>query len=119
MKLELRLDAETVSPREDLTGHVLVLEGGASRLLTVSARFCERSPSFGAVSFGSVVAVHEGALVAGEAVPFRWTVPEWAPPGVLGAHGELFWELEAHSDERGFDTRATGRFEVAPAPAPV
>ena len=119
MKLELRLDGDPVAAHEDLTGHVLVVEGGSSRSLTVTARFCERSPSFGAVAFSSVVAVHEGDLATGQAVEFRWRLPAWAPPGVKGARGELFWELEAHSDERGLDTRVTRRFEVVPARAPV
>jgi hypothetical protein len=114
VKLELRLDRDVVTAGDVLAGTVLVLEGGPSRALTLTARFCERSPSFFTVVFAESVPLHEGDLMTGEAFPFALRLPGDATPGVKGKHGELFWEVEAVSDERGLDTLASSRFEVAP-----
>ncbi|MDQ3874252.1 MAG: hypothetical protein M3322_01690 [Actinomycetota bacterium] len=56
--------------------------------------------------------LHERDLATGQDVPFRFVVPEGAPPSAKGEHRELFWEVEAVSDERGLDTRASRTFEV-------
>lgn len=113
MKLDIQLDAEIVAQGEELTGHVRVLEGGASRSLTLTMSFCERSPAFLTTPFSERGILFEGDLAGGQAVEFRYRLPDWARPGVKGKHGELFWQLEAVSDEPGFDTRCSRRFEVA------
>lgn len=114
MKLELRLDDDRVAPTQELAGHVLVREGGPSRSLTLTVRFCERSPTLLAIPFSTSTVLHEGDLATGQAVEFRWEIPAWATPGVKGKHGELFWELEAVSADPGLDTRVTRVFDVVP-----
>jgi hypothetical protein len=116
VKLELQLDADRVAPGEEVTGRVLVHEGGRSRALTLTVSFCESSPSYQSAPLSQSTVLHEGDLAAGQAVEFRCELPELAPPGVKGKHGELYWELEVVSDEPGFDTRARRRFEVVAAP---
>lgn len=112
MKLELRLDRDRVAPGEELTGDVVVVEGGESRALTLTVGFHERSPSFHEVPFGATGVLHEGELATGATIPFRYELPAWAAPGVEGRYGELFWEVEAASDDPGLDTRARARFDV-------
>jgi hypothetical protein len=117
VKLEIQLDADRVAPGQELTGHVLVLEGGPSRSLTLTVSFCERSPGYASVPFSRSGVLYEGDLATGQAVEFRYEMPESATPGVKGKHGELFWELEAASNEPGLDTRAHRVFEVTASPA--
>jgi hypothetical protein len=113
VKLALELDAQRVAPGEDVTGRVVVLEGGRSRSLTLKVSFRERSPTFLETPVGEAAVVHEGDLATGHAVEFRFTLPDGALPGVKGKHGELIRELEAVSDEPGLDTRVSRILEVA------
>ena len=112
MKLELRLDADRLARGAELSGHVLVLEGGRSRSLALTVSFCERSPGYLSVALSRRGVLHEGDLSTGQAVEFHYELPPDALPSVKGKHGELFWQLEAVSDEPGFDTRVTRVFEV-------
>jgi hypothetical protein len=112
VKLELRPEADRIAPGRELTGHVLVLEGGQSRSLTLTVRLCERSPGYLAIPISRTVILSGGDLATGQAVDFRCELPEDAPPSVKGRHGELFWELEAASDAPGFDVRASHGFVV-------
>lgn len=115
MKLDIQLDADRVAAGQELTGHVLVLEGGPSRSLMLTVSFRERSPGYLSTPFSSSGVLYEGDLATGQAVEFRYEMADWASPGVKGKHGELFWELEAVSDEPGLDTRVSRVFEVAPS----
>jgi len=65
VKLDIQLDAEIVAPGEELTGHVRVLEGGASRSLTLTVSFCERSPAFLTTPFSERSILFEGDLAGG------------------------------------------------------
>lgn len=114
MRLEIRLDEAKVAPGGELTGDVLVHEGGSSRALTLTLSFRERSPSFQAEPFSKGTVVHEGDLSTGETIAFRCAVPAWATPGVRGKDAELLWELEAVSDRPGLDARAPTAVEVRP-----
>jgi hypothetical protein len=95
-----------------LTGHVVVLEGGRARALTLGVRFYEQSPAHRFAPLDQSIVIHEGDLATGGAVPFRFRLPESALPGVKGGHCELFWELEVVADVQGQDARARRRFEV-------
>ena len=112
MKLALALDGEVVAPGERLTGRVEVSEGGKSRSLAVIVRFCGRSPSYVAVPFEDTRVVHQGKITAGQAVPVEYDVPESALPSVKSEHAELYWEIEAISDEPGLDSHASRVFRV-------
>lgn len=114
MKLSIVLDSEVVARGEKLSGLVNVEEGGESRSLTLTVRFCEQSPAYMAAPFSRSGVIHEGNLAAGEVVTFEYDVPEWAQPGVKSEHAELYWEVEAVSDQPGLDTHVRRRFEVAP-----
>jgi hypothetical protein len=113
VKLDVQLDADRVAPGQELSGHVLVLEGGRSRSLTLTVSFCEQSPGYLSVPFSQSGVLYEGDLATGQAVEFRCELPEAAPPSVKGEHGQLFWELEVVSHEPGLDTHARRVFDVA------
>jgi hypothetical protein len=113
VRLELELDRECVTPGEQLTGRVVVLEGGPSRSLSLTVRFCERSPQLESTAFSTNAVLHQGDLTTGQTLEFGCELPKDALPSVKGKVGELFWELEASSDEPGVDTQIRRRFEVA------
>jgi hypothetical protein len=112
VRLVLELDADRVAPGEEVRGRVLVVEGGRSRSLTLTLSFRERSPAYLETPFGDGGVLHEGDLAAGQALAFRIVLPDDALPSVKTSHGELFWELEAVSDEPGLDTRVSRTLEV-------
>ncbi|MDQ3822163.1 MAG: hypothetical protein M3321_02850 [Actinomycetota bacterium] len=116
MRLAIDLDAERVAVGEEVTGRVLVLEGGRSRSLTLTLSFRERSPAYLETPLGTAAVLHRGDLATGQAFEFRVELPAGALPSVHGKHGELFWEVEAASDEPGLDTRVSRRVEVTVAP---
>jgi len=116
-RLTLELDHARVAPGEQVTGTVAAPGGGSSRTVTVALRFCEQGGSFSAVAMsipGGVL--HQGELPAGWSARFAIAVPPDAPPGLRTPHGELWWEVEAVSDERGRDAVERRRVDVV-APA--
>jgi hypothetical protein len=116
VKLALELDAETVAAGEEVRGRVLVVvEGGGSRSLSLTLSFRERSPSYLETPFSDGGVLHQGDLATGQAIEFRFLLPSNALPSVKTRHGELFWELEAVSDEPGLNTRVSRTLEVAVA----
>ena len=115
MRLEIQLDADRASAGEKLSGQINVLEGGPSRSLALTISFRERSPGYEAVPFSDSGVLHEGDLRAGEAIDFHYSMPDWALPSLKSEHGELYWELEARSDEPGLDTHVRRRIEVVSA----
>lgn len=112
MKLELELDSDRFAPGGHVTGKVNVLEGGKSRALTLTLSFHEQTRDYGAVPFSADAVLHQGDLTAGESYDFGFELPADAQPSVKAEHSELYWELDACSDERGLDTHATRRIEV-------
>jgi hypothetical protein len=118
VKLELQLDGEEYAPGDTVTGSVLVLEGGGSRSLEVSLHFRERTSEDDehtpvTLSGGEL---HAGDLTTGASYPFEIQLPADALPNFRSKHGELFWEVDARSDERGRDTHARRRIDVAVPP---
>ncbi len=117
-QLTLELDRGAVAPGEQVTGTVAAPEGGRSRAVTVALRFCERGGSFSAVATSSPAGVlHQGDLPAGWSAPFAIALPPDAPPGLRTPHGELWWEVEARSDELGPDAVERRPVEVVTAPS--
>jgi hypothetical protein len=114
VKLELELEATRVAAGERVTGRVRVLEGGPSRSLSVTLSFHERTRDYSATPMSTGTVVHDGELAGGQAFDFAFILPPDAPPSFRGGQSELWWELEAHSDERGLDTFARRRVEVVP-----
>jgi hypothetical protein len=118
VKLELQLDGERYAPGETVTGGVLVVEGGESRSLEVLLHFRERTSEDDehtpvTLSGGEL---HAGDLTTGASYPFAIQLPPEALPNFKSKHGELFWEVDARSDERGRDAHARKRIEVAVPP---
>ena len=119
MKLELQLYGETYAPGETVTGNVLVVEGGGSRKLEVWLHFRERTSEdddHTPVSLSSGE-LHAGDLTTGASYPFAIQLRPDALPSFKSKHGELFWEVDARSDQRGRDTHERKRIDVAVTPS--
>ena len=112
-RLDLVLDSLVFRPGDWVRGHVAILEGGKSRDLSVTLRYRERSPDYSAtVSEISSSDLHTGELVAGRSHDFAIQIPADALPTYSSAHGQLFWEVEARSDEFGIDTKESRVIDV-------
>ena len=117
LRLELQLDRERFAPAETVKGSVLVVEGGGSRSLGVSLTYNEKTEDFfDVVTSIDCGALHEGDLTAGTSFAFELILPADALPNYKSEHGELYWELDAKSDEAGRDTHERRRIEIDPAP---
>jgi hypothetical protein len=101
-------------PGDWVRGRVTVLGGGKSRALTVVLRYRERTDDYSATAATYEVApLHVGDLVARDSFAYAVQLPADALPGYSSANGELYWEVEARSDELGPDTVTQLRIEVA------
>lgn len=100
-------------PGEWVRGRVRVVEGGASRALSVAVRFRERTSDYSATpaTYGESV-LHEGELTAGASFPFAIQLPSDCLPSFETLNAELYYEVHAQSDERGPDTHAELRIDV-------
>jgi len=115
-RLELRVDRERYAPGDTVTGTVAVLEGGRSRALEVLLQYNERTEDYAAVAVSvSSGPLQAGDLATGSAFAFRLALPPDALPNHRSDHGELYWELDAKSEERGADTHERRRIDVEPA----
>jgi hypothetical protein len=105
--------AGSFRPGDWVRGRVSVLGGGGSRSLSVSVHFRERTSDYSstAATYGGAP-LNEGDLTAGAAFDFAVQLPPDALPSVSSANGELFYEVEAKSDEFGLDTKVAQRIEV-------
>lgn len=112
MKLGLELESERFAPGDHVTGKVNVLEGGKSRALTLTLSFHEQTRDYGTVPFSADAVLHQGDLKAGDWYEFGFELPPDAQPSVKAEHSELYWELDARSDEAGLDTHANRRLVV-------
>ena len=111
--LALTLDAERYAPGETVRGTVTVSEDGRSRrlevLLTLNERTANLSHAEVRASSGPLA---EGELEQGRSYPFELRLPADAVPGLSSANAELYWEVDAKSDELGPDTHARARIAV-------
>jgi hypothetical protein len=115
-RLELRLERERYRAGEAVKGSVLVVEGGSSRSLEVSLDYNEETADYlDVASHVSTGSLHEGELTAGTSFEFELTLPPDALPNYTSEHGELYWQLDARSDELGRDTHERRRIAVEPA----
>ena len=117
--LQLELDRERYAPGEWVTGTVLVPQGGDSRSLEVFVHYYEQTRDYKEAALtGRTGPLHRGDLPAGLRLPFRIQLPPEAPPPYRYRSGHLFWEVDAKSDQAGFDSHATRRIVVAPPEVP-
>lgn len=112
-RLTLRLDGDACAPGDVVRGTVDVLEGGSSRRLDVLLEFHERSDDYSRVARTVESGpLHTGDLPAVGSFSFEVRLPEDALPAYRSRHGELYWEVDARSDEFGRDTHARERLNV-------
>jgi hypothetical protein len=115
MKLGLVVEDRPHAAGEWIRGRVEVQEGGHSRRLTVSLLQRDRTTDYkGVVSRIDAPELHQGDLEAPASFDFNVQVPEDAVPSYSGSYGEIYWELDAKSDERGMDTHARLVIRVTP-----
>ena len=115
-RLEVTLENEICAPGETVRGTVYVVEDEKSRSLTASLEYHEETEDYDHVATRIPSALHEGNLTAGMSFPFSLSLPADALPNFRSAHGELYWEVHAQSDELGRDTHARRRLSVSPPP---
>lgn len=116
--LELSLDREHYAPGDAVTGTIRVVAGGRSRSLEITLNLNEKTDDYAAVATRvSSGPLTTGDLTTGISVGFVLALPPDAVPNYRSEHGELFWELDARSDEPGIDTHERRRIDVATAPS--
>ena len=113
-ELQLQLhDAHPYTAGETIKGNVLVVEGGRSRSLKVELRYNEETKDYSNVPTTiSSPPLHEGDLTKATSFEFEIALPEDAFPSYRTNHSELYWEVDAMSDELGRDTHDSCRIEV-------
>ena len=88
-------------------------EGGSSRSLEVSLAYNEETADYLDVARSiSSGPLHEGDLEEGSSFEFELALPDDALPGYKSARGELYWAVDARSDELGRDTHERRRIHV-------
>ncbi|HEX2086812.1 MAG TPA: hypothetical protein VHF89_14125 [Solirubrobacteraceae bacterium] len=113
-RLILELDRHEVAPGDEVTGTVVVAHGGRSRRLEVFLLLRERTAEFehDALRIGSGP-LAEGALEEGRSHRFSIRLPPDAPPQVATPNAEVYWEVDARSDQLGPDAHARQRIAVS------
>jgi hypothetical protein len=116
-QFQLQLDRERYAPGDAINGTVLVVDGGDSRSLEALLEYKEETDDYLEVAKSiSSGQLHSGELGTGTTFEFELLLPEEALPNYKSEHGELYWELDLKSDERGRDTHERRRIEIEPAP---
>jgi hypothetical protein len=111
--LQLQLNRERYAPGETIEGTILVLEGGASRSLKAVLEYTEKTDDYSEVATSiSTGLLHSGDLRTGMSFAFELTLPRDALPNYRSGHGELYWQIDAKSDEAGRDTHERHRIDV-------
>jgi hypothetical protein len=119
-RLELILDRDRCAPGQTITGTVHVLEGGRSRSLEVLLEYHERTEDYATVATRvSTAPLHTGDLATEMSIGFELALPADAFPNYRAEHGELYWQLDAKSEEFGRDTHERRRIDVAPVQPPA
>lgn len=115
LRLELQLEQQGYAPGETVKGTILVVEGGKSRSLEALLEYKEETEDYldVAISLPSGP-LHEGDLTTGTSFEFELSLPADALPNYESEHGELFWEVDAKSNEFARDTHERSRIEVRP-----
>lgn len=112
-RLQLQLERERYQPGDTAKGSILVLEGGDSRSLEALLEYVEETADYREVSISIPTGpLHEGDLTTGTSFEFELVLPPDTLPNYKSEHGELYWEVDAKSDEVGRDTHDRRRIEV-------
>jgi hypothetical protein len=112
-RLQLQLDRDLYGPGETVSGAVSVLEGGDSRSLEAFLEYKEETADYVEVAISIPSGpLHDGDLTTGASFEFALALPPDALPSYASEHGELYWEVDAKSDEFGRDTHDRRRIEI-------
>ena len=115
-RLQLRLEQDALRPGETIKGSVLIVEGGGSRSLEVRLDYNEETEDCLDVATSiSSGRLHEGDLTTGTSFEFELVLPPDAFPNYKSDHGELYWQVDATSNEFGRDTHEQRRIDVLAA----
>jgi hypothetical protein len=115
VKLEVSVEGERFRPGDTVRGTIKVTKGGRSRSLEAFLLYRDATDDYGGTSISVPGGtLHKGALEAGESYEFSIDLPADAKPNFSSAHGRLWWEAHARSDELGPDTHAGQEIEVEP-----
>jgi hypothetical protein len=105
------------TPGDTVKGTILVLEGGGSRSLEALLEYKEETADYLEVAISIPSGpLHEGDLTTGTSFEFELTLPPEALPNCKSKHGELYWEVDAKSNEAGRDTHDRRQLEVQLTP---
>jgi hypothetical protein len=111
---DVQLAAGPYAPGDVVRGTVLVVEGGGSRVLEAVLEYHEKTDDYEETPVQIASGpLHSGELATGTSYGFELQLPPDALPGYKSKHGELYWELDVKSDERGRDTHERRRIDVA------
>jgi hypothetical protein len=111
--LAVELERDRYAPGDVVRGTVKVVEGGGSRRLEVALAFREKAGDYEDTPFTIAGGdLHTGDLAPGATYAFSIALPADALPTYRSRHGELYWEVDVRSDERGRDTHERKRIEV-------
>lgn len=114
-RLQLQLERDRYAPGDTVRGTILVLEGGGSRSLEALLEYNEKTADYREVAISiSSGPLHAGDLTTGTSFDFELALPPDALPNYGSANGELYWQVNAKSDEFGRDTHESSRIQVAP-----
>jgi hypothetical protein len=114
LRFRLELEHEHYAPGDTVKGTILVLEGGESRSLEALLEYNEETDDYSEVALSIPSGpLHEGPLTTGASFEFELGLPPDALPNYQSRHGELYWQVDAKSDESGRDTHERRRIEVA------
>ena len=112
---DLQIDGDRYKPGDTVSGTVVVRQGGRSRWLEVLLEFIEETSDYTEVATSiSTGHLHMGKLQEGMSFAFELTVPPDALPEVRSRHGQLYWRLDARSDELGPDSHERRRLVIGP-----
>jgi hypothetical protein len=94
VRLRIELASPAVRPGEPVSGHVLVLDGGAARAVRARLEFVEQVGRMSrAARVESERVIDSGPLERGDVVPFALRLADDAAPGVRTDVGHLRWDL--------------------------
>jgi hypothetical protein len=114
-RLQVQLEQQEYAPGETVKGTILVVEGGSSRSLEALLEYKEETEDYREVAISIPSGpLHEGDLTTGTSVEFQLSLPADALPNYQSEHGELYWEVDAKSNEFARDTHERTRIQVGP-----
>lgn len=117
-RFDVHLERESFGAGDMVRGTIVVTKGGRSRSIEALLEYCEETTDYkSAARTFSSGALHTGDLTEGMTFAFNVPLPVDALPNQRSEHGELYWEIQVKSDERGPDTHERRRVVVLP-PAP-